>query len=83
MEAASAVGNKAMATPSVAVSPTAPGTHAEEDAIVEVARPVIAHGRAGVRRITVIAVRTDGLDAEVDHNLRLGRRGKSQAGKQY
>jgi hypothetical protein len=45
-----------MATPAVAVAPACPGTHAQEDAAVEVTRPIKSIGRAGVRRIVVIAV---------------------------
>ena len=80
--ASSAFAHKAMAAPAVAVAPSAPWAHAQEDAVVEVPRPVIAIGRAGIRRIAVVAVRTARLNADVNHKLRLSRWRQGQAGKQ-
>jgi len=45
-----------MAAPTVAIAPSSPWAHAQEDAVVEVSWPVEAHGRAGVRGIAVVAV---------------------------
>jgi hypothetical protein len=80
--AASAFAHKAMAAPAVAVAPSAPGAHAQENPVVKIPWPVIAIGRACIRRITVIAIGANWLDANVDINLCLGRRCKSQAGNQ-
>src|SRR5580698_1891993 len=80
--AASAFAAESMAAPAVAIAPAAPRPHPEEDAIVEISRPVIAHGRALVGRIAVIAVRAGGLNADVHHKLGLGGRRQGQAGEQ-
>jgi hypothetical protein len=45
-----------MAAPAVAITPAGPWAHAQEDAVVEISRPVKAIGCAGVRRIVIIAV---------------------------
>jgi hypothetical protein len=54
--AASATISEAMAAPAVAIAPAGPGTNTQEDAVVEVPRPVIAIGRAAIGRIFVIAI---------------------------
>ena len=74
--------HKAMAAPTVAVAPSAPWAHAQKDAVVEVSRAVIAVGRAGVRRISVVAIGADWLNADVNHKLRLSSRRNSQAREQ-
>jgi hypothetical protein len=71
-----------MAAPAVAVAPACPGTHAQEDAAVEVPRPVKAIGRAGVRRIVVIAVRTYGWSVDVNNNLSLSHWHQDKARQQ-
>ncbi len=71
--ASAATVTEAMAAPAVAIAPAGPWAHAQEDAVVEVPRTVKANGRAGVRCIVVVAVRTDGLNADVNHNLRSDR----------
>jgi hypothetical protein len=64
--------DKAMAAPTVVITPAGPWTHAQEDAVIEVARPVITNRGAGVRCIAVVAVRTDGWRTTyVDGNLRI------------
>jgi hypothetical protein len=64
--------DKAMAAPTVVVTPAGPWTHAQEDAVIEVARPVITNRGAGIRCITVVAVRTDRWRTTyVDGNLRI------------
>jgi hypothetical protein len=73
---------EAMPAPAVAVAPARPGTHAQKDAVVEVSRPIEAHGRAFVRRIIVVAVGADGLHADIDHDLCVRRRRQGQACKQ-
>lgn len=80
--ASSAFAHKAMAAPAVTVAPSAPGPHPQEDAVVEVPRPVIAIGRAGIRRIAVVAIRTAWLNADIHGNLRLGRWRQGQASEQ-
>ena len=75
---------KAMAAPAVSIAPVGPRAHAQEDSIVEIPWPVKSHRRAGVRRIVIVAVRTDGLNANIDDNLRSGRwrQAKAQACEQ-
>jgi hypothetical protein len=64
--------DKAMAAPTVVITPAGPWTHAQEDAVVEVARPVITNGGAGIRCIAVVAVRTDRRwTPYADGNLRI------------
>lgn len=63
--------NKAVTAPAVSIAPTGPGAHAEEDAVVEIAWTIEAHGRAGVGCIVVIAVRTDRLNTDADDDLGL------------
>jgi hypothetical protein len=77
----STTGTEAMAAPSVAISPSGPWAHAQEDAVVEIARPVKAIGRTGVRRIVVVAIRTYRLNANADDDLRLRRRRHGQPRK--
>jgi hypothetical protein len=45
----SAATAEAMSTPAVAIAPVRPRTHAEENAVIEIARPIKAHGGAAVR----------------------------------
>jgi len=67
--------DKAMSAPAVIIAPACPRPHSEEDAVVEVSRPVEAHRRAGVWRIVVIAIRAHRLDSDADRYLRVcGRR---------
>jgi len=72
----------AMAAPAVTITPAGPGTHAQEDAVVEVIRPVKALGRAAVGCSFVVAVRTDGWFADFYGNLRANLRRQGQARKQ-
>jgi hypothetical protein len=77
VEATATLTAEAMVAPAVAVAPVGPGTDAEEDAVVEVARAVVAVRSATVGGIAVIAVLADGLRAviatpEVDANADLG-----------
>lgn len=74
---AAAVAGEAMSTPAVSVTPVGPGTDAEEDAVVEVAGAVEAHGCAGVGLVVVVAVLADGLNADFDDDLRVGSGRKS------
>jgi hypothetical protein len=71
--AASAAITEAMFAPSVSVAPAGPGTHTEEDAVVEVSWPVKAIGRAAVGRSFVIAVGADRWNADFDCNLSFSR----------
>src|ERR1035437_1468239 len=70
---------EAMTTPTVAIAPAGPRTHAQKDAAIKVSRPVKSIGRAGVRFIVVIAVRTDGWNADVYDDLSLSHWRQSQA----
>ena len=80
--APSAFTHEAMPAPAVAVAPATPRTHAQEDAVVEIARPVITHRRALVRCVTVVAVCTARLNADVNRNLRLCCRRQGHAHNQ-
>jgi hypothetical protein len=62
---------EAVAAPAVAIAPTRPRAHAEEDTVIEVARPVEADRRATVWRIVIVAIGTDRWNAYVDGNLRM------------
>ena len=61
-----------MFAPAVAVAPVRPGSHAQEDAVIEISRPIKATGCAAVRCIVVIAVGTDRLNAYADADLCTG-----------
>src|SRR5580693_3709075 len=65
---------EAMFAPAVAVTPTGPRAHAQEDTVVEIARPIKADRRAGVRRIVVVTVGTHRLDTDANANLCVSRR---------
>src|SRR5271157_3449227 len=71
-----------MAAPAVAIAPAGPWAHAQEDAVVEVPRPVEAIRRAGVGRVVVVAVGAGRLNANVDDDLRVSRWRKGQAREQ-
>jgi hypothetical protein len=58
---------EAMVAPAVAVAPTSPWTHAQENAVIEIARAIEADGGARVRCVVVVAVGAGRLDA--DDNL--------------
>src|SRR5580658_718011 len=79
---ASAAAAEAMLTPAVAVSPVCPRAHAQEDAVIEISRPIKAARRAAIRCIVVVAVGTDWryADAYADCDLRTGhwRQGQQQ-----
>jgi hypothetical protein len=53
---ASSCATEAMITPAVAIAPACPWTHTQEDAVIEIARPIKATGCAAVRCIVVVAV---------------------------
>lgn len=78
----STIAMEAMASPAVAITPTGPWAHAHEDAVVEIARPVITHRRARVRLISVVTVRTNGLNTDVHRNLGMNRWRHGQTAKQ-
>jgi hypothetical protein len=67
--AATAFTVEAIFAPAVSITPAGPGTHAEEDAVVKVPRPIESIGRASVGWSFVIAPLTDGWDADFDGNL--------------
>ncbi len=69
---------KAMAAPAVSIAPTGPRTHAEEDAVVEIPRPVKSVGRAGVWSVVIVTIGADRWNADADHNLRGSRWRKGQ-----
>jgi len=70
---------EAMTAPAVAVAPSGPWAHAQEDAVVKVPWPVKAHGCTRIRLIVVIAIGANGLNSHVHINLslRLGRQGQA------
>ena len=80
--AASAIVMETTLAPAVGVSPAGPGAHAQEDAVVEVRRPIKALGRAAVRWGFIIAPLADGWFADFDGNLRANRWRQGQARKQ-
>ena len=47
---------EAVITPAVAIAPARPWTHAQEDAVIEIARPIKSAGCAAIRCIVVVAV---------------------------
>ena len=59
---------EAMAAPAVGVAPVGPWAYAEEDAVIEVARPIITIGRAGIGCIAVVAIGTDRLNTDANTN---------------
>jgi hypothetical protein len=63
-----------MPTPAVAITPAGPWAHAQEDPVIEISWPVIAIGRAGIRRIVIVAILASRLNPDADNNLRLSRR---------
>ena len=77
--ASAALFGEAMAAPAVAIAPAGPRAHAQEDAVIEVSRPVKSIGRAGVWSIVVISVRASGLHAQFNDDLSLSRRRQDQA----
>ena len=60
-----------MATPAVVIAPASPWAHAQEDSVVEIARPVETNRCAGVWGIVVVAVGTNGWNTYVNRNLRI------------
>ena len=78
----SAIVDEAMASPAVLIPPAGPWAHPQKDAVVKISRPVIPHGCAGVWRISIVAVRTDGLNADIDRNLCMSRWRQGQACEQ-
>jgi hypothetical protein len=70
---------EAMFAPAVAVAPVRPWTDAQEDAVIEIARPIKTTGRAAVRCIVVIAVGTDRLNANAHADANLCAGGWRQA----
>jgi hypothetical protein len=75
-----AILDEAMTAPAVAVAPASPWAHAQEDAVIEIPRSVKTHGSAGVGRVVVVAPGTDRLNANPNHDLRVGRWRQGHAG---
>jgi hypothetical protein len=69
--ASAAIIHKPMAAPAVTIAPACPWTHAQEDPVIEVPRPVETNRRAGIGRVVVIAIRAYRLHADVNAYLRL------------
>src|SRR5271154_1183354 len=63
---------EAMFAPAMSVAPVRPGSHSQEDAVIEIARPIKTTGRAAIRCVVVIAIGTDRLNADAHANLRVG-----------
>jgi hypothetical protein len=70
--------DKAMAAPPMRISPAVPRAHAQEDAVIEITRPIKADRRAGIGRIVIVAVGTGGRYADADANLGIPHWRKSQ-----
>jgi len=64
---------EAMTAPAMVIAPACPWTHAQENAVVEVTRPVKSNGRAGVRCIVVVTVGTHRLNPDANDYLRIRR----------
>jgi hypothetical protein len=79
---ASTAVDEAIAAPTVAIAPAGPWAHAQEDAVVEIARPIEADRRATIWRIVVIAVGANGLNTDADDYLRVGPGRKSRGREQ-
>jgi len=78
--ATAAVVVEAMSAPAVAVSPAGPGAHAEEDAVIEVARAIVAIGRAGVGGVVVVSPLADRRwAADADEHLGVCCGGRSES----
>jgi hypothetical protein len=67
--ASAAVTSKAMTAPAVTITPAGPGAHPQENAVVEIARTVVARRCALIGSISVVAVRANGLNPNVHRNL--------------
>ena len=65
---------EAMFAPAVAVTPTGPRAYAQEDTVVEIARPIKADRRARIRCVVIITVGTHRLDTDANVNLCVSRR---------
>ena len=73
---------EAMSAPAVRVAPVGPGTYTEEDAVIEIARAVVANRGAGVGRVVVVAVGANrGRSTDVDGDLRIGLWRRDQKGE--
>jgi hypothetical protein len=73
---------EAMLAPAVTITPAGPWTHAQEYAVIEVIRPVIALGSAAVRPSFVVAPMANGWFADFNDNLRANLWRQGQARKQ-
>src|ERR1700728_95028 len=62
---------EAMVAPAVAVTPTGPRAHAQEDTVVEIARPIKADRRTLIRCVVIVAVGTHRLNAYANADLRI------------
>lgn len=71
--ASSAIIHEAMSAPAVAVAPSSPRPHAQEDAVIEVSRAVKANRSAGIRGVVVVSVRTYRLNTDANHYLSIRR----------
>jgi hypothetical protein len=60
---------EAMAAPTVVIAPSRPRAHAQEDAVIKIAGPIVTNGRAGIWCVVVVAIRTSGRRPYVDGNL--------------
>jgi hypothetical protein len=74
--------NEPVLAPSVPVAPAGPWTHAKKNTAVKVSRAVKAIRRAGIWRIVVIAVLTNRLYANSNHDLGLSAWHHGQAREQ-
>lgn len=69
----SATAAETVVAPAVAIAPTGPWAHSQENAVIEVAWSVEAIRSACVRRIVVVAIGANRWSTDIDDNLRPGR----------
>jgi hypothetical protein len=68
-----------MLAPAMTIAPVRPGTHAQEDAAIEITRAIVATGCASVWRITIVPIDTYRW-SYADGNLRVDRWHQGQGG---
>ena len=66
--ASTAFTTEAVPAPAVTIAPAPPGSHAQEDAVIEIARPIITVGRACIGCIAIVAIGTDRLNPDANTN---------------
>jgi hypothetical protein len=65
----STIVDKAMSAPAVAIAPSSPRPHTQEDPVIEVSRAVKTNRRACIGRVVVVSVRAYRLNADANDDL--------------